>query len=110
MRRKKSYNLLFYAIKKGNLNPASIGFARKPLINSNLSGHMMRKKKWNYWCVYGDEILFSATISHLDYAAVCFVYFLEYETQRYFEKNNHYSIGWQIKNAHTGARIGIFQQ
>ncbi len=71
---------------KGNLNPQAIGYARKPLITSNLKGHFMRKKKWNYWCVFGDEILFSATISHLDYAAVCFVYFLEYETQRFFEK------------------------
>jgi hypothetical protein len=32
---------------KGNLNPAAIGFSRKPLIDSNLSGHFMRKKKWN---------------------------------------------------------------
>ena len=46
----------------------------------------MRKKKWNYWCVYGEDLLFSATISHLDYAAVCFVYFLDYETQRFYEK------------------------
>lgn len=83
--------------KKGNLNPAAIGFARKPLINSNLSGHLMRKKKWNYWCVYGDEILFSATISHLDYAAVCFVYFLEYETQRYFEKTITIPFGGKLK-------------
>lgn len=72
--------------KKGNLNPTAIGFARKPIIESNITGHFMRKKKWNYWCVYGEDILFSATITHLDYAAVCFVYFLEYETQRYFEK------------------------
>ncbi|RKJ71999.1 DUF2804 domain-containing protein, partial [Butyricicoccus sp. 1XD8-22] len=28
--------------KKGNLNPNAIGFARKPLIESNLSGHFMR--------------------------------------------------------------------
>jgi hypothetical protein len=83
--------------KKGNLNPAAIGFARKPLINSNLSGHIMRKKKWNYWCVYGDEIIFSATISHLDYAAVCFVYFLEYETQRYFEKTITIPFGGKLK-------------
>ncbi|KOS66452.1 hypothetical protein AEA09_17040 [Lysinibacillus contaminans] len=83
--------------KKGNLNPAAIGFARKPFINSNLTGHMMRKKKWNYWCVYGDEILFSATISHLDYAAVCFVYFLEYETQRYFEKTITIPLGGKLK-------------
>ena len=57
--------------KKGDLNPEAIGFARKPIIDCNLSGHFLRKKKWNYWCVYGEEILFSATISHLDYAAVC---------------------------------------
>lgn len=57
----------------------------------------MRKKKWNYWCVYGEDILFSATISHLDYAAVCFVYFLEYETQRYFEKTITIPLGTKVK-------------
>lgn len=83
--------------KKGNLNPEAIGFARRPIIDSNLSGHFMRKKKWNYWCVYGEEILFSATISHMDYAAVCFVYFLEYETQRYFEKTFLIPLGAKVK-------------
>lgn len=71
---------------KGQLNPNAIGYAKKPLIESNLKGNFMRKKKWNYWCIFGDEIVFSATICHLDYAAVCFVYFLNYETQRFFEK------------------------
>ena len=37
--------------KKGNLNPEAIGYARKPIIDCNLSGHFMRKKKRNYWCV-----------------------------------------------------------
>ena len=83
--------------KKGNLNPEAIGFARKPIIDCNLSGHFMRKKKWNYWCVYGEDILFSATISHLDYAAVCFVYFLEYETHRYFEKTITIQLGTSLK-------------
>lgn len=83
--------------KKGNLNPNAIGFARKPLIESNLSGHFMRKKKWNYWCVFGEEILFSVTISHLDYAAVCFVYFLEYETQRFIEKTITIPLGGKVK-------------
>lgn len=71
---------------KGLLNPEAIGFSRKPIIQSNLKRNFMRKKKWNYWCIYGEEILFSATISHLDYAVVCFVYMLNYETQRFFEK------------------------
>ncbi|MEO4053895.1 DUF2804 domain-containing protein [Solibacillus sp. CAU 1738] len=83
--------------KKGNLNPAAIGFARKPIIDCNITGHYMRKKKWNYWCVFGEDILFSATISHLDYAAVCFVYFLEYETQRYFEHTITVPLGTKVK-------------
>lgn len=83
--------------KKGNLNPAAIGFARKPIIDSNITGHYMRKKKWNYWCVYGEDILFSATISHLDYAAICFVYFLEYETQRFFEHTVMIPFGANVK-------------
>lgn len=82
---------------KGNLNPQAIGYAKRPIINCNVSGQFMRKKKWNYWCVYGEEILFSATISHLDYAAVCFVYFLEYETQRYFEKTITIPVGNSVK-------------
>ncbi|TSI05966.1 DUF2804 domain-containing protein [Lysinibacillus sp. BW-2-10] len=80
-------NLTRLCDNKGNLNPEAIGYARKPIIDSNLSGHFLRKKKWNYWCVFGEEILFSVTVCHFDYAAVCFIYFLEYETQRFFEKS-----------------------
>lgn len=70
----------------GTLNPQAIGYARRPIIQSNLTKKFMRKKKWNYWCIFGEEILFSVTISHFDYAAVCFVYMLNYETERYIEK------------------------
>ncbi|MBE1557038.1 DUF2804 domain-containing protein [Sporosarcina limicola] len=84
-------------VGKGQLNPEAIGFARQPLIQSNLSGHFMRKKKWNYWCIYGEDLLFSATISHLDYAAVCFVYILDYETQRFYEKQMTIPIGRNVK-------------
>lgn len=84
-------------VGKGMLNPEAIGYARQPFIRSNLSGHFMRKKKWNYWCVYGEDLLFSATISHLDYAAVCFVYILDYETQRFYEKQITLPIGRKVK-------------
>src|SRR5690625_4798715 len=70
----------------GTLNPDSIGWARKPIITSNVRGKFLRKKKWNYWCIYGREALFSATISNLDYGTVCFVYYLEYATKKYYEK------------------------
>ena len=45
-------------VEKGLLNPEAIGFSRQPFIQSNLTGHFMRKKKWNYWCVYGEDLLF----------------------------------------------------
>jgi len=73
-------------LNDGTLNPNSVGWARKPIITSNVRGSFLRKKKWNYWCIYGREALFSATISNLDYGTVCFVYYLEYETKKYYEK------------------------
>lgn len=82
---------------KGQLNPESIGFSRRPLIQSNLTKNFMRKKKWNKWYIFGEDILFSATISHLDYAAVCFVYLLNYETQRFFKKQIIIPVGRSVK-------------
>ncbi|MFA1819697.1 DUF2804 family protein [Virgibacillus oceani] len=73
----------FLCNRDGTLNKDSISWARNPIITSNLSGHFLRRKKWNYWCVFGREAMFSATNSHLDYAAVCFV---EYETKDYIEE------------------------
>ncbi|SHF83368.1 DUF2804 domain-containing protein [Ornithinibacillus halophilus] len=70
----------------GKFNKESIGWARRPIITSNLSGNFLRKKKWNYWCVFGKDALFSATITHMDYAAVCFIYYLEYSTKKYIEE------------------------
>ncbi|WP_088009425.1 DUF2804 domain-containing protein [Indiicoccus explosivorum] len=73
--------------EKGQLNPEAIGFARQPLIESNLRGHFLRKKRWNHWCVFGPEISFSMTVSHFDYAVACSVYFLNYDNQRFHEKS-----------------------
>lgn len=81
----------------GTLNPEAIGFARTPIITGNLAKNYMRKKRWNYWCVYGEEILFSITVTHLDYVATCFVYFLHYETQRFFEKTVTVPIGRNVR-------------
>ncbi|MCB1315466.1 MAG: DUF2804 domain-containing protein, partial [Leptospiraceae bacterium] len=72
--------------RKGNLNPRAVGWARHPYHVCNLSGSFLRKKKWDYWCVTGDRFLFSATIASVDYSAVAFVYFLEYESRRFQEQ------------------------
>lgn len=74
------------SMKNGHLNKEAIGWARTPLIHSNVTGGFLRKKKWNYWCVTSPDVLFSATISHIDYAAVLFVYILDLKTLEFFEK------------------------
>lgn len=37
---------------KGLLNPEAIGFAQKPIVQSNLKGQFPNKKKWNTWSLW----------------------------------------------------------
>lgn len=69
----------------GNLNPAAVGWSRHPLHRCNLHGKFPRKKKWNYWCVMGQECMLSLTIAHIDYIALGALYFLEYDSNRFAE-------------------------
>lgn len=70
----------------GALNRAAVGWARRPVHRCNLSGHWLRKKRWNYWCITTDRFLFSATISNIDYAGVAFVYWYDRDTHRFVEQ------------------------
>jgi hypothetical protein len=69
----------------GQLNPAAVGWSRRPLHACNLKGHWLRKKRWNYWCVTTDRHLISVTLSNLDYAGLAFVYALAFETGQFTE-------------------------
>ncbi len=71
---------------RGRLNPAAVGWSRQPLHVGNLRGRWLRKKRWNYWAITTDTHLFSVTISNLDYAAVVFVYFLDFVTKAFHEQ------------------------
>lgn len=71
---------------KGQLNDAAIGFSRTPLHTCNLSGHSLRKKRWNYWCITNQDFLFSITISNIDYMGMIFAYFLDLRTKEFFEQ------------------------
>lgn len=72
--------------ERGRLNRSAVGWSRRPLHACNLEGRWLRKKRWNYWAVTTETHLFSATVSHLDYAAVVFVYFLDFETEWFHEQ------------------------
>lgn len=70
----------------GKLLKSSIGWARKPIFNCNLKGHNLRKKRWNYWYMINDSILFSVTISSLDYVGMVFAYAYDFKSGIFAEK------------------------
>ena len=72
-------------LDNGKLNQDAVGFSRNPLQNCKIPGHWPRKKRWNYWCIYDSKFLISLTVSNLDYAGVCFVYWLERSRDRFEE-------------------------
>lgn len=70
----------------GRLNPAAVGWSRRPLHRANLRG-WGRTKRWEYWCVTTPTHLVALTVSDLDFLALNTVYVLEYgaggrETER----------------------------
>jgi len=71
---------------RGALNPAAVGWTRRPLHRCNLAGRPFAKKRWNYWAFTSETHLFSATISNIDYAGLVFIYFADFESGELCEK------------------------
>lgn len=87
----------------GRLNPAAVGWSRRPLHRCNVHGRWPRKKRWNYWAITNERYLFSATISHLDYAGLVFVYFADFQTGQLTEVTKLLPFGWGCELAETVA-------
>ncbi|MBW2244525.1 MAG: DUF2804 family protein, partial [Deltaproteobacteria bacterium] len=64
----------------GNLNSEAIGRARQPLIRANLSGHLLRKKRWNFWNWIDPDFVLSVTMAELDYASLFGTFFIDFKT------------------------------
>src|SRR5512139_1053681 len=56
---------------RGRLNPAAVGFSRRPLVRANLSGHWPRKKRWNFWNWISPDFVFSVTLADIDLVSFC---------------------------------------
>lgn len=65
---------------RGGLNPAAVGWSRQPLVRANLSGHWLRKKRWNFWNWISPRFVFSVTLADIDYTAFCGMTFTDFET------------------------------
>src|SRR6185295_6826910 len=70
----------------GRLNREAVGWSRRPLHRCNLPATLQRKKKWNYWAVTSEDLLFSATIADVDRAQVGGAYLFHRRTQRHIDK------------------------
>lgn len=72
-------------LPNGRLNPAAVGWARRPLVRPNLRG-WGRAKRWEYWGVMTDRFCLGLVVSSLDYAGVCSLWVLDRETGRTWER------------------------
>jgi len=68
----------------GRLNPAAIGWARQPLVDTagiGGRGSWGRNKRWEYWNVMTPRYIVGITVSSLDYAAVHEVWVFDRRTE-----------------------------
>ena len=64
----------------GHLDPAAVGWARRPLVNPNLRG-WGRTKRWEYWGILTPTHMIGVTVSSLDYAGLESLYVLDRQTR-----------------------------
>lgn len=63
----------------GRLNPAAVGWTRKPLIRANLKG-WGRNKRFDYWCISTPDLVAALNVSHSEYRVTLAGFFLDLRT------------------------------
>lgn len=71
----------------GRLNRAAVGWSRHPLHTCNLQPSLARKKKWNYWAVTSNDLLFSATIADVERFQLGGAYLFDRRTHLHIDKS-----------------------
>lgn len=70
-------------LPNGRLNPAAIGWSRRPLHRANLKG-WGRNKRFEYWCITTPEIVVAVNVSHSDYRVTLATFFLDIASRQGF--------------------------
>ena len=84
-------------LPNGRLNPAAVGFARSPLVDTSGIGGRHgwgRNKRWEYWNVITPTHIMALTISSLGYAAVHEVWIFERATERTWASSCGNNVMW----------------
>lgn len=71
---------------RGALDPAAVGFARRPIIAGNVPlSSWGRRKRWDYWCVFTDDWALAVLPASLDVVGLVSVSFLDVGAERFIE-------------------------
>jgi len=62
------------------LNPAALGWSRRPLHRANLDGHFGRNKRWDYWAILAGDLVVSLTYADIDHLGLADVYWTDLVT------------------------------
>lgn len=72
-------------LPNGRLNPAAVGWSRKPLHRANLQG-WGRNKRFEYWCITTPQIVAALNVSHGDYRVTLATFFLNHQSLQAFSE------------------------
>ncbi|MBK9180949.1 MAG: DUF2804 domain-containing protein [Acidimicrobiales bacterium] len=56
------------------LDPAALGWARRPLLRANLRGGWGRTKRWDYWAILAGDLAVAVTYADVDYLGIAAVW------------------------------------
>jgi hypothetical protein len=65
-----------------HLNPAALGWSRRPLHRTNLAGSWGRTKRWDYWAIQAEDVVFSATVADIDYLGLVAIGWIDLASHR----------------------------
>ncbi len=63
-----------------SLNPAALGWSRRPLHRANLHGSFGANKRWDYWAVLAGDLVVSAVYSNIDHFGLVDVWWVDLVT------------------------------
>lgn len=62
------------------LNPAALGWSRRPLLTANLRGNRARTKRWDYWAVLTDDAAVAVTYGDIGYVGSVAIWWVDLTT------------------------------
>ena len=59
------------------LNPAALGWSRRPLHRANLEGRFGINKRWDYWAVLAGDLVLSCVYADIDHFGLAEVWWAD---------------------------------